>query len=60
LTKGIIDKSTLKTLNEQLNKNTKFDVFGHLKRNGGSNNILVSKKIKNQRPLPQTRKIKDN
>jgi hypothetical protein len=29
---------TLKTLNGQLNKNTKFDVFGHLKRNGGSIN----------------------
>jgi hypothetical protein len=28
---------TLKTVNGQLNRNTKFDVFKHLKRNGGSN-----------------------
>jgi hypothetical protein len=32
---------TLKTPNGQLNRNAKFDVFGHLKRNGGSN-ILAS------------------
>jgi hypothetical protein len=27
---------TLKILNGQLNRNAKFDVFEHLKRNGGS------------------------
>jgi hypothetical protein len=29
---------TLKTLNGQLNRNVKFDVFGQLKRNRGSIN----------------------
>jgi hypothetical protein len=28
---------TLKILNRQLNRNGKFDVFGHIKSNGGSN-----------------------
>jgi hypothetical protein len=28
---------TLKTPHEQLNRNAKYDVFGHLKRNRGSN-----------------------
>jgi hypothetical protein len=42
LKKGIIDKSYLKILNGQLNKNGKFDIFWHLKRNGGSSNFVLN------------------
>jgi hypothetical protein len=31
---------TLKISNEQLCMNAKFDVFGHLKRNGGNNTYV--------------------